>query len=117
MAARRPRHRNPPGADPLVAESQELVSAVDIHEHLGHSAARMASTLARLPRGEVDADIAARLGQKLKWDPKGEQFIGNDAAITYEPIIEPVEIAGIVATEFEGETAETAVTAEDASTA
>ena len=26
------------------------------------------------------ADIAARLQTRLKWDPKAEQFIGNDAA-------------------------------------
>lgn len=26
------------------------------------------------------ADIAARLGQKLKWDPKTESFAGNDTA-------------------------------------
>ena len=37
-------------------------------------AAYVATTLGLL------ADIAGRLGQKLKWDPKQEQFVGNDEA-------------------------------------
>ena len=37
-------------------------------------AAYVATTLGLL------ADIAGRLGKKLKWDPKQEQFVGNDEA-------------------------------------
>ena len=37
-------------------------------------AAHQASTLGLV------ADIAARTGQKLKWDPKQERFVGNEQA-------------------------------------
>jgi predicted dehydrogenase len=49
-----------------VRSRQDPVSHVD--------AAHQASTLGLL------ADIAARLGQKLKWDPQAEQFVGSAEA-------------------------------------
>jgi hypothetical protein len=49
-----------------VRNRQDPVSSVD--------AAYVASTLGLL------TDIAGRLGQKLKWDPKQERFVGNEQA-------------------------------------
>ncbi len=75
-AGDKPLHTSPAHADPYTAHTADFFRSIRTRQdpvspvEQGHAA----STL-----GNV-ADIALRLGRKLKWDPAQDQFIGSDTA-------------------------------------